>query len=134
MQLRCGNCDHVIPHVLVRQWVLIRVMRLPMPMPMPMRLLLAAQPKLVTTVLQVLHRVITRHPPGQAGLESDEAGIGAVILIQRLGPAANFTQPWDTPQDMVRLIFDNSARQIIPIAAAAPIAPDGILGGGANAH
>ena len=49
--------DHVIPHVPVRQWVLIWVMRLPM----PLRLLLAAQPKLVTPVLQVLHRVITRY-------------------------------------------------------------------------
>ena len=36
--------DHVIPHVPVRQWVLIWVMSLPI----PLRLLLAAQPKLVT--------------------------------------------------------------------------------------
>ena len=35
--------DHVIPHVPVRQWVLVRVMRLPI----SLRLLLAAQPKLV---------------------------------------------------------------------------------------
>ena len=39
--------DHVIPHVPVRQWVLIWVMRLPI----PLRLLLAAQPQLVTPVL-----------------------------------------------------------------------------------
>jgi len=45
--------DHVIPHVPVRQWVLS--------LPIPLRLLLAAQPKLVTPVLQVVHRVITRH-------------------------------------------------------------------------
>ena len=38
--------DHVIPHVPVRQWVLIWVMRLPI----PLRLLLVAQPKLVTPV------------------------------------------------------------------------------------
>ena len=44
--------DHVIPHVPVRQWVLS--------LPIPLRLLLAAQPKLVTPVLQVVHRVITR--------------------------------------------------------------------------
>jgi len=37
----------------VRQWVLS--------LPIPLRLLLAAQPKLVTPVLQVVHRVITRH-------------------------------------------------------------------------
>ena len=40
--------DHVIPHVPVRQWVLIWFMRLPI----PLRLLLAAQPKLMTPVLQ----------------------------------------------------------------------------------
>ena len=44
--------DHVIPDVPVRHWVLS--------MPIPLRLLLAAQPKLVTPVLQVVHRVITR--------------------------------------------------------------------------
>ena len=38
----------VIPHVRVGRWVLIQAMRLPMPMPMPLRLLVAAQPKLVT--------------------------------------------------------------------------------------
>ena len=44
--------DHVIPHVPVRQWVLS--------LPIPLRLLQAAQPKPVTPVLQVVHRVITR--------------------------------------------------------------------------
>ena len=73
--------DHVIPHVPVRQWVLS--------LPIPLRLLLAAQPKLVTPVLQVVHRVITRHLLGQAGLSADEADSGAVTLIQRFGSAAN---------------------------------------------
>ncbi|MDP3086426.1 MAG: transposase [Rubrivivax sp.] len=73
--------DHVIPHVPVRQWVLS--------LPIPLRLLLAAQPKLVTPVLQVVHRVITRHLLGQAGLKSEEADSGAVTLIQRFGSAAN---------------------------------------------
>jgi uncharacterized protein (DUF983 family) len=73
--------DHVIPHVPVRQWVLS--------LPIPLRLLLAAQPKLVTPVLQVVHRVITRHLLGQAGLNADEADSGAVTLIQRFGSAAN---------------------------------------------
>ena len=77
--------DHVIPHVPVRQWVLIWVMSLPI----PLRLLLAAQPKLVTPVLQVVHRVITRHLLGQAGLKADEVDSGAVTLIQRFGSAAN---------------------------------------------
>jgi hypothetical protein len=48
--------DHVIPHVPVRQWVLS--------LPIPLRLLLAVQPKLVTPVLQAVHRVITRHLHG----------------------------------------------------------------------
>ena len=52
--------DHVLPHVPVRQWVLA--------LPIPLRLLLAAQPKLVTPVLQVVHRVITRFLLDQAGL------------------------------------------------------------------
>ncbi len=73
--------DHVIPHVPVRQWVLS--------LPIPLRLLLAAQPKLVTPVLQVVHRVITRHLLGQAGLKAEEADSGAVTLIQRFGSAAN---------------------------------------------
>jgi hypothetical protein len=66
---------HVIPHVPVR--------------PIPLRLLLAAQPKLVTLVLQVVHRVITRHLLGQAGFKADGADSGAVTLIQRFGSAAN---------------------------------------------
>jgi len=58
----------------VRQWVLA--------LPTPLRLLLAAQPKLLTPVLQVVHRVITRHLRGQAGVKADEADSGAVTLIQ----------------------------------------------------
>ena len=42
--------DHVIPHVPVRQWVLS--------LPIPLRVLLAAQPALVTPVLQVVQRVV----------------------------------------------------------------------------
>ncbi len=94
---RCGFCpsrgarrmsqtavdlvDHVIPHVPVRQWVLS--------LPIPLRLLLAAQHKLVTPVLQVVQRIVTRHLLGQAGLKADEAHGGAVSLIQRFGSAAN---------------------------------------------
>ena len=74
-------CPGSLPHVPVRQWVLS--------LPIPLRLLLAAQPKLVTPVLQVVHRVITRHLLGQAGLKADEADSGEVTLIQRFGSAAN---------------------------------------------
>ena len=74
--------DHVIPHVPVRQRMLS------LPMPMPMRVLLAAQPELVTPVLQVVQRVITRHLLGRAGLKADEGQGGAVTLIQRFGSEA----------------------------------------------
>ena len=73
--------DHVIPHVPVRQWVLS--------LPIPLRVLLAAQPELVTPVLQVVQRVVTRHLLDGAGLEADEGHGGAVTLIQRFGSAAN---------------------------------------------
>ena len=47
----------------------------------------------MTHVLQVVHRVITRHLLGQAGLKADEADSGAVTLIQRFGSAANLNIP-----------------------------------------
>lgn len=40
-------------------------------------------------MLQAVHRVITRHLLGLAGLKPDEADSGAVTLIQRFGSAAN---------------------------------------------
>ncbi len=73
--------DHVIPHVPVRQWVLS--------LPIPLSVLLAAQPELVTPVLQVVQRVLTRHLLDAAGLQADEGDGGAVTLIQRFGSAAN---------------------------------------------
>ena len=65
----------------VRQWVLS--------LPIPLRVLLAAQPELVTSVLQVAQRVVTRHLLDHAGLKADEGHGGAVTLIQRFGSAAN---------------------------------------------
>ena len=41
-------------------------------MKIPLRVLLAAQPELVTPVLQVVQRVVTRHLLRQAGLKADE--------------------------------------------------------------
>ena len=73
--------DHVIPHVPVRQWVLS--------LPIALRLLLAAQPELVTPVLQVVQRMVARHLLDRAGLKADEGHGGAVTLIQRFGSAAN---------------------------------------------
>ena len=75
----------VIPHVPVRQWVRVCQLRLPI----PLRVLLAAQPELVTPVLQVVQRVVERHLLDHTGLKSDEGQGGAVTLIQRFGSAAN---------------------------------------------
>ena len=44
---------------------------------------------LVTPVLQVVHRVITRHLLDQTGFKAGQADSGAVTLIQRFGSAAN---------------------------------------------
>jgi hypothetical protein len=73
--------EHVIPPVPVRQWVLS--------LPIPLRVLLAAQPELVTPVLQVVQQVLTRHLLDGTQLEADEGQGGAVTLIQRFGSAAN---------------------------------------------
>ena len=59
-----------------RQWVLS--------LPIPLRLLLAAQPNLVTPVLQVVHRVLNRFLLKQAGLKADEADSGAVTHLHCL--------------------------------------------------
>ena len=73
--------DHVIPRVPVRQWVLS--------LPISLRLLLAAQPELVTPLLQVVQRVVTRHLLDGAELTAEEGHGGAVTLIQSFGSAAN---------------------------------------------
>jgi hypothetical protein len=75
----------VIPHVPVRQWVRVCQLRLPI----PLRVLLAAQPELVTPVQQVVQRVVERHLLDHTGLKSDEGQGGAVMLNQRFGSAAN---------------------------------------------
>ena len=73
--------DNVLPRVPVRQWVLS--------LPIPLRLLLAAQPVLVTPVLQVVQCVVTRYLLDHAGFKPDEGHGGAVTLIQRFGSATN---------------------------------------------
>lgn len=85
--------DHVIPHGPVRQWVLS--------LPIPLRLLLAAQPELVTPVLQVVQRVVTRHLLDGAQLAADEGHGGAVTLMRTLPPEAGVTEASDseTPEE-----------------------------------
>ncbi len=53
----------------VRLWVLS--------LPIPLVLLLAAQPQLLTPVLQVVHRVLNRFRLDQSGLTADQADSGA---------------------------------------------------------
>ena len=52
-QTQANWVDEVISQVPVRQWVLS--------LPIPLRVLLTAQPELVTPVLQVVQRVASRH-------------------------------------------------------------------------
>ena len=65
--------DQVITRVPVRKWVRVCQVRLPI----PLLLLLAAQPKPVTPVLQIVHRAITRFMLDQAGLKAEQADSGA---------------------------------------------------------
>ena len=62
-QTAAHRVDQVTPHMPVRRWVHIGVMRLLI----PQRLLPLAQPKLVTPVRQVVHRVLTRFLSGRLG-------------------------------------------------------------------
>lgn len=61
--------------------------------PIPLRLLLAAQPELITTVLQMVQRVVTRHLLNGVGLKGEEGHAGTVTLIQCFGSAANLNFP-----------------------------------------
>jgi hypothetical protein len=70
-------------------WHLISPSSRVLSLPILLRPLPTAHPELATPVSQVLHRVITRHLFGQAGLKSDQADNGAVTLIQRFGQAAH---------------------------------------------
>ncbi len=72
--------DEVIPRVPVRQWVLS--------FPIPLRILFAAHPELLTSVLRIIHRVISGFLLKQAGLKRATADACAVTLIQRFGSAA----------------------------------------------
>ena len=76
--------DHVIPRVPVRQWVLS--------FPIPLRFLLAANPHLLSPVLQVVNRAISSFLIKQAGLKRPQAATGAVTLIQRFGSSGNLNK------------------------------------------
>lgn len=73
--------DHIFPQVPVRQWVLS--------LPIALRVLLAAQPALITPVLQVVQNAVERLLLKQLGFTAAQAQGGGVTLIQRFGSAAN---------------------------------------------
>ena len=86
LRLRCGECGHdkLVAFSCKRRGFCPSCGVLSLPI--PLRLLLAAQPKLVTPVLHVVHRAITRHLLGQAGLKADEADSGAVEFVEVPAP------------------------------------------------
>jgi hypothetical protein len=56
---------------------------------------LAAQPKLLTPVLEVVQRAIAGHLSKRSGLKRKQVHPGAVTLIQRFGSAANLNIRFD---------------------------------------
>jgi len=74
--------DNVIPHVPVRQWVLS--------LPIPMRYWLSANPRLVTSVLEIIMRALGGFHLRRAKAENIFGGqTGAVTFVQRFGSALN---------------------------------------------
>ena len=98
--------DHLIPHVPVRQWVLS--------FPIPLRVLFAAQPQLLTPVLEIIQRVIAGFLAKIARFKRNQADTGAVTLIQRFGSAANLNS------HLHCLVLDGVYRNRQPDRAALP--------------
>lgn len=73
--------DNVLPNQPVRQWVLS--------FPYQLRFLLASNPAIMTSVLQIVYRAIATYIIKKAGLSRKRAHTGAVTFIQRFGSALN---------------------------------------------
>ena len=74
--------DHVLPAVLVRQWVLS--------FPWPLRLLFANRPAALTRALAIVTRAIESALIRQAGLSRKSGARGGIVtLIQRFGSSVN---------------------------------------------
>ena len=73
--------DDVLPHKPIRQWVLS--------FPFPLRFLLANNPSVMTSVLNIVIRAISTHLIHKAGFKKTEAQTVAVTLIQRFGSVLN---------------------------------------------
>jgi len=74
-------CDHVIPHVPVRQWVLS--------LPKRLRPYLTHDPVLVGRILAVLLRIIRGALRDAAPDAPPDAALGAVSFLHRFGSALN---------------------------------------------
>jgi len=73
--------DEVLPHELIRQWVLS--------FPFQLRFLFASYPEIMSKVLSIVYRAIATHLIKKAGFTNKTARTGAVTLIQRFGSALN---------------------------------------------
>ncbi len=67
--------DHVLPHRLVRQWVLSFLY--------PLWFVLANHPQVMGNVLRIVNRAISDYLINKAGFKVPQAHTGAVTLIQR---------------------------------------------------
>jgi hypothetical protein len=72
-QTAAHRVDEILPDVPIRQWVLS--------LPIPSRVLLAAQPKLLTPVLDVVQRAITGHLAKKSGRKRNAVQPGTVTLM-----------------------------------------------------
>jgi len=89
-------------------------------LPIPLRLLLAAQPQLLTPVLQVVHRVLTRYLLERARLKSSEG------RAPRQPPALRQSTPgWAmaTPSSIHSPLRPRPARPRLPRRPRQPLGP-----------
>ncbi|WP_156373147.1 transposase zinc-binding domain-containing protein [Pseudorhodoferax sp. Leaf267] len=105
---RCGHCNLLAFNCKRRRfcpscgaqrmlqyaaYLVVHIILSVLPLATPLRVLRAAQPKLITPVLQVQQRVPRRHLLDAAGLKAEEGRGGGVTLIQHSGSAANLNIP-----------------------------------------
>jgi hypothetical protein len=67
--------DHILPHQLIRQWVLSFSFQL--------RILFASYPSFMGKVLDIVYRTLATHITNKDGYNEQTAQTGAVTLIQR---------------------------------------------------
>ena len=73
--------DEVLPHELIRHWMLS--------FPFQLRFLFASRPELMSKALGIVHRVIASHLINKSGKTQKTAKAGSVTLIHGFGSALN---------------------------------------------